>query len=158
MTSEAFLNQEQTMHDEDLPDDDYEDDDLGNIGDEECPECAANRCVPAAGYPFVNIGSNHWCYCQVHRTMWWIGANLFSSWKEQTEAQQRQIYADLELETFREVDPDDHVPGCRAEEVKQELAGQTHFSFAERPNLAEVSRERVQQLIDRENQREAELN
>ena len=40
-----------------------------------CPHC---RCHDG----YLNIGRQHWYFCQIHRTKWWIGENLLSSWRE----------------------------------------------------------------------------
>ena len=45
-----------------------------------CPRCGRND-----GYR--NIGSNHWFICHRHLTKWWVGSNLFSCWKEETQAE-----------------------------------------------------------------------
>jgi hypothetical protein len=51
-----------------------------------CPECGgSDGCI--------NIGPNHWYYCKEHRTRWCIGSNLFSSWKDQTKAEQLEAAA-----------------------------------------------------------------
>ncbi len=43
-----------------------------------CPTCRKySGCL--------NIGRDHWFYCETHKTKWWIGSNLFSGWKSQTE-------------------------------------------------------------------------
>jgi hypothetical protein len=34
----------------------------------------------------INVGRNHWGVCTDHGTAWWIGSNLFSGWKSETEA------------------------------------------------------------------------
>jgi len=61
-----------------------------------CPECGRqDGCV--------NVGEDHWLVCRVHRTKWWIGSNLFSSWQEETEADWHR-HADL-LASYREVEP-----------------------------------------------------
>ena len=44
-----------------------------------CPECGKSN-----GY--LNVGRNHWAVCDTHKTTWPIGANLFSSWHDETEA------------------------------------------------------------------------
>jgi hypothetical protein len=51
-----------------------------------CPECVA-EAPPGMKHEthIVNVGRNHWRYCQRHKVKWRIGANLFSSWKEETE-------------------------------------------------------------------------
>ena len=43
-----------------------------------CPECNGITDV-------LNIGRNHWAYCDTHRITWWIGSNLFSSWHNESE-------------------------------------------------------------------------
>lgn len=41
-----------------------------------CPVCRRND-----GY--LNIGRGHWFVCHAHRFRWFVGANLFSSWKQE---------------------------------------------------------------------------
>jgi hypothetical protein len=43
-----------------------------------CPECHNND-----GY--LDVGRDHWFFCEEHKVKWWAGSNLFSSWCEQTE-------------------------------------------------------------------------
>jgi hypothetical protein len=45
-----------------------------------CPECGKTD-------GFLDIGGNHWFVCHAHKKRWSPGSNLFSSWKEETEAQ-----------------------------------------------------------------------
>lgn len=59
---------------------------------------------------FVNIGSGHWFYCAEHKVMWFFGLNIFSSWKSQTEEQQRAIWDSLNLDTFVDVTAQCKVP------------------------------------------------
>ena len=61
-----------------------------------CPECGNSD-----GY--LNVGRNHWMTCDEHRTTWPIGANLFSSWHDETEADWQRNEA--KLKTYRVVDP-----------------------------------------------------
>ncbi len=35
----------------------------------------------------LNVGRDHWFICDKHRTKWCIGSNLFSSWRDETEAE-----------------------------------------------------------------------
>jgi hypothetical protein len=58
-----------------------------------CPHCGRND-----GY--ANVGRSHWFFCKVHKTKWLVGANLFSSWHEQTEEEQRRIYQKIGLGEF----------------------------------------------------------
>ena len=44
-----------------------------------CPACGS-------GGNMANIGRDHWAACPVHMTKWWIGSNLFSSWREEKQA------------------------------------------------------------------------
>ena len=62
-----------------------------------CPECGQTD-----GY--LNIGRGHWFYCRQHRVRWFVGSNLFGSWREQTEAEQRADYDALEFGSYREVE------------------------------------------------------
>ena len=43
-----------------------------------CPLCGSND-----GY--LNIGREHWFYCDRHKARWLFGSNLFSGWREETE-------------------------------------------------------------------------
>jgi hypothetical protein len=61
-----------------------------------CPDCGATN-----GY--INVGGQHWFVCRPHKTRWWAGYNLFSSWQDEGEAVWRRN-ADL-LATYREVEP-----------------------------------------------------
>ena len=55
---------------------------LGPVGPEaglgSCPECS--KC-----FGMMNIGREHWGYCDDHKTKWHVGSNLFSSWRVQNE-------------------------------------------------------------------------
>jgi hypothetical protein len=44
-----------------------------------CPECGKNG-------GFLNIGGDHWFVCHAHKKRWSPGSNLFSCWKEESEA------------------------------------------------------------------------
>lgn len=35
---------------------------------------------------FFNVGRDHWCTCETHKTKWHIGENIFSSWRNETDA------------------------------------------------------------------------
>ena len=62
-----------------------------------CPTCKCND-----GY--VNIGKGHWFYCKEHKVRWFIGRNLFSDWRCETEEEQRKIYDGLGFGTFQTID------------------------------------------------------
>ena len=57
-----------------------------------CPECNG-------GDGMINIGKSHWCYCNKCKVQWCIGSNLFSSWREETVAEQRARYHALNRTT-----------------------------------------------------------
>ena len=61
-----------------------------------CPECGNTD-----GY--VNVRSNHWFVCDRHMTRWSAGANLFSGWREETEADWQR--ATEKLANYRVVRP-----------------------------------------------------
>jgi hypothetical protein len=61
-----------------------------------CPVCGETD-----GY--VNVRSSHWFVCDAHRVRWCIGANLFSSWKDETEGEQQANW--VEIQDFRDVTP-----------------------------------------------------
>ncbi len=43
-----------------------------------CPICGSNDGQ-------VDLGRDHWFICEMHKTKWHFGSNLFSAWREQTE-------------------------------------------------------------------------
>jgi hypothetical protein len=63
-----------------------------------CPVCHGSD-----GY--INIYKEHWFYCQEHKTKWSPGFNLLSSWRDETEAQQRARFNELDFGSYREVKP-----------------------------------------------------
>jgi hypothetical protein len=63
-----------------------------------CPQCRRND-----GY--INAGRSHWFFCKEHRVKWWVGANLFSSWRDETEAEQPRVYDEIGLGEFEEIKP-----------------------------------------------------
>jgi hypothetical protein len=60
-----------------------------------CPVCGR-----ADGYR--NAGQAHRFFCDTHRTSWCVGANLFSDWQHESEAEQR---AKWHLEGYADVVP-----------------------------------------------------
>ena len=62
-----------------------------------CPQCHKNDGC-------INVGRSHWFYCKEHRVKWCVGANLFSSWRYQTEDEQRRIYNDLGFGEFQQIE------------------------------------------------------
>ena len=50
-----------------------------------CPKCGREN-----GY--INIGRGHWFKCDAHQVIWFVGENLFSSWRSQSEVEQRRIF------------------------------------------------------------------
>jgi hypothetical protein len=63
-----------------------------------CPHCRNTD-----GY--INISKNRWFICAEHKMMWFVGINLFSSWKDQTGDEQRRIYSEFGIGDFVEVEP-----------------------------------------------------
>ena len=57
-----------------------------------CPHCPLDR-GPENIY---NAGKSHQAACHTHRTTWWLGSNLFSGWKEETEEEQRERWREIE--------------------------------------------------------------
>jgi len=68
-----------------------------------CPKCHSHD-----GY--INIGQGHWFYCREHKVRWFGGANLFDSWKLETDDEQRETYAALQFDQYREVEPCHSLP------------------------------------------------
>jgi hypothetical protein len=52
-----------------------------------CPTCGMTN-------GFVNDGADHWFVCDRHKVKWYVGSNLFSSWRDRT-AQDRFRNRDL---------------------------------------------------------------
>jgi hypothetical protein len=61
-----------------------------------CPTCGG-----CDGY--LNLRRDHWMVCHACKTRWVIGANLFSSWRDETEADWERNY--LLLSGYRQVKP-----------------------------------------------------
>jgi hypothetical protein len=61
------------------------------------------ECGKCDGY--LNAGRTHVGYCAAHKVRWIIGANLFSSWQDETEEQQKQVWDEAGLEDTRLVTP-----------------------------------------------------
>ena len=61
-----------------------------------CPRCGGND-----GH--LNLGREHWFYCERHRSKWFFGSNLFSAWRDE-DAVTRHRSAAL-LARFVEVEP-----------------------------------------------------
>ena len=63
-----------------------------------CPTCRKTD-----GY--ANVRKLHIFFCREHKVRWRVGINLFSSWKDQTEDEQRHIYETVGLGGFAEIEP-----------------------------------------------------
>jgi hypothetical protein len=62
-----------------------------------CPQCGHHDGI-------VNVGSGHWLHCAEHKVKWCVGSNLFDFWKDQTEEEQRKIWAETIGRTgYREI-------------------------------------------------------
>jgi hypothetical protein len=57
------------------------------------------HCHKNDGY--VNVGAEHWFYCKEHKIRWCSGFNIFSSWEDETEAQQCQQYDELGFGSYQ---------------------------------------------------------
>jgi hypothetical protein len=82
-----------------------------------CPQCGCND-----GY--VNAGKAHVFICREHKTSWTIGSGLFSSWRDQTEEEQRRIWDEIGLEDFTWVQP----LACNDPEVLRSLVGSVRLA------------------------------
>ena len=52
---------------------------------------------------FLNIYRDHWFVCHRHRTKWWVGSNLFSTWRNEKPSDWTRNAA--RLSAYREVEP-----------------------------------------------------
>jgi hypothetical protein len=61
-----------------------------------CPQC---------GDPgvYFNVGRDHWATCPDHKVKWFVGSNLFSAWRDETEEVWRRDTD--ELCAYRTVEP-----------------------------------------------------
>jgi hypothetical protein len=59
-----------------------------------CPVCEEES-------PYVNAGRVHVGYCQPCGVSFIIGTNLFSSWRDETEDEQRAAYAAAGIQSLR---------------------------------------------------------
>jgi hypothetical protein len=57
-----------------------------------CPECSPER-GPDDVY---NAGKSHRGACHTHKTSWWLGSNLLSGWRDETEADQRERWCEMD--------------------------------------------------------------
>ena len=62
----------------------------------DCPFCATES-------PYVNAGKTHIGYCEPCGISWIVGANLFDSWQNESEAEQRAKYVSGGIETLRRI-------------------------------------------------------
>ncbi len=77
-----------------------------------CPTCKkTDGCI--------NIGRSHWYYCKKHKVKWCVGSNLFSYWRDQTEAKQRKIFDRLKFGSFKEIE-EFHLPSTPREELPED--------------------------------------
>lgn len=61
-----------------------------------CPHCGQNN-------GFLNVGRDHWVFCDQHQTKWRYGSNIFSGWRrEDEETWQRNRF---KLSGYMTVDP-----------------------------------------------------
>jgi hypothetical protein len=61
-----------------------------------CPTCL---CIDNVW----NVFKSHWAVCHRHKTKWYLGANLFSNWRQETEAD--WLRNKYRLAEYREVEP-----------------------------------------------------
>jgi hypothetical protein len=61
-----------------------------------CPHCRKVGNI-------FNVGRNHWAVCHRHKTKWLVGSNLFSNWREETEAD--WLSNQYRLANYRIVEP-----------------------------------------------------
>ncbi|MFH0899003.1 MAG: hypothetical protein V2A73_00080 [Pseudomonadota bacterium] len=66
----------------------------GSWGD--CPKCGRTD-------GFLNIGRGHWFMCHTHKTKWFAGSNLFSTWREESE--ETWVRNSALLANYEEVEP-----------------------------------------------------
>jgi len=60
-------------------------------------------CNNTDGY--VNVESSHWFFCSERKVMWCAGANVFSSWQNETEEEQKRNWDQLGLDKYEQIQP-----------------------------------------------------
>ena len=61
-----------------------------------CPHCMGSD-------GFLNIGRDHWGICRKHQAKWYIGSNLFSGWRDETE--EDWLRNSYKIAGYRQVEP-----------------------------------------------------
>lgn len=61
-----------------------------------CPECGRHD-------GFLNVRESHWMVCHAHHVKWWVGANLFSGWRDEDVTD--WFRNELQLFDYRDVAP-----------------------------------------------------
>ncbi len=61
-----------------------------------CPHCGGSD-------GFLNDGSQHWFFCDRHKTKWCAGSNIFEGWREEAEELRRRNR--FRLAEFMKVQP-----------------------------------------------------
>ena len=56
-----------------------------------CPRCPESQGPD----DIYHAGKSHTGVCHTHRTSWWLGSNLISSWGDQTEDEQRERWNEI---------------------------------------------------------------
>jgi hypothetical protein len=61
-----------------------------------CPTCRKTD-------GFLNVNNSHWFVCDEHKVCWLVGENLFSNWREESEADWKRNRE--KLEAYKVVEP-----------------------------------------------------
>jgi hypothetical protein len=106
--------------------------DFGTFDDDDehfgaCPVCGQ-------GGRYLNVGRGHWFYCSDHKISWFAGSNLFSSWRHETEDEQRAQFDSLGMEAFEDVSGLD-VPhrGQDVRAVREAYAADSDWDWRAKP-------------------------
>lgn len=83
-----------------------------------CPICHKHD-----GYR--NAGRTHVFFCKVHKLSWGGDVDILSTWRFETEEQQRKAWQEIGLGTFQRVEPY-FPPGTITEQAFSPLAGAFH--------------------------------
>ena len=102
-----------------------------------CPVCGdTTDCL--------NVNRSHWMVCDKHKTKWCIGANLFSSWRDETEDVWRRNSETLAgYANVDPVSPDlSNCPRCNAQTIHYRSGPQMttpHDPLCRKPHTDELS-------------------
>jgi hypothetical protein len=106
-----------------------------------CPHCGKQDGL-------FNVGRNHWFVCHEHRVRWYVGGNLLSGWKDQTEDEQREKWRRVEDYTDVSDQPLPEGIWSRDPETRRRERKTYNYETAVVEVKAEIARRRREVLME----------